>query len=291
MTLARPAHGQCRIHVDVVRCQIQTDQALEENAPSGERGGEIHEQASGRASIGHHIQDGAELGGLLKVSCCDPIERVQQAGYAVEERAGPRVNGHVIQRGDGEDDSRVACRSQLSKGVMSGLRWDGLPMRLGMNVKMFSSGSAEEVTERLAPTVPFDIPLPSKAVLPFAMVVLSPLKVYRRAASASRAALSCFLVCPEIRLQELNLVGCDAGRSVVALLFGSISIPLPLEQRARLYRFPSKDSCKRLDLCCPSRCLISSRQPANRDGQGQEVDRIEHGKWKTSALPVDVVNL
>lgn len=37
VTLAARTHGQGRVHVDIVAGKVETDQALEDDGPSGER--------------------------------------------------------------------------------------------------------------------------------------------------------------------------------------------------------------------------------------------------------------
>ncbi len=110
VTLPLRSHGQCRVHVDIVTGQIQADQALEDDAPSRPCGREEYQQARGRAAIGHHVEHGAEGGGLVVVAGGDAVEGIEEAGDRVEEGAGSWVEGHVVERGDGEDDSRVACK-------------------------------------------------------------------------------------------------------------------------------------------------------------------------------------
>ena len=91
--------------MDVVAGEIKTDQPLEDNAPPRPGGSEKNQQAGGRAAVSHHVQDGAEGGGLIVASCRDSIESVEEAGYAVEQRTGAGVEWHVIERCDGKDDA------------------------------------------------------------------------------------------------------------------------------------------------------------------------------------------
>ena len=108
MALALPRHGQRREHVHVVTRQVQADQALEQDRPA-RPGGRQEDQQTGRgAAVRDHVEHAAKLGGLLEVARRVAVERVEQAGYAVEERAGARVQGHVVERGSGEDNTGVA---------------------------------------------------------------------------------------------------------------------------------------------------------------------------------------
>lgn len=109
VALPGPAHTQCRVHVHVVACQIKAYQPLEENRPSREGGGKEDEQAGCCAPIGDHVEDCAELCGLLEVARGYAVKGVEKAGNAVEEGACPGVEGHVVERCDGEDDAGVAC--------------------------------------------------------------------------------------------------------------------------------------------------------------------------------------
>jgi len=56
----------------------------------------------------HHVQHSAELGSLAKSSCSLTVHRVQQTGYAVEQRAVLRVIAHVVKGEPCEDDTTVA---------------------------------------------------------------------------------------------------------------------------------------------------------------------------------------
>ena len=99
MTLAAAAHAQRRIHVHIVARQVQADESLEHNAESGPCARQENEQARGCASIGDHVQHRAKLCALLKVAGCDPVEGIEEAGYAVEYRACAWVERHVVERG------------------------------------------------------------------------------------------------------------------------------------------------------------------------------------------------
>ncbi len=50
------------VHVHVVAGKVDGDEALEENGPAGPGGREEDEEARGSATIGHHVEDGAEAG-------------------------------------------------------------------------------------------------------------------------------------------------------------------------------------------------------------------------------------
>ena len=130
MALVLAPHAERRIHVHVVAGQIQTDEPLKYYAPPGKGAREENEQARRGAAVRHHVQHGAEFGLLVKVSRRHAVQRIEQAGYAVEERACARVERHVIEGGNGEHDARVAWRRTVSAGTCkagSGI----VPIRLG----------------------------------------------------------------------------------------------------------------------------------------------------------------
>lgn len=108
VALRAPAHAQRRIHVHVVAGEVKRDQALEDDAPAGEGLGKEHKQAGRGAAIGDHVQHGTELGALFVVAGCVAVERVEEARHAVERGACARVEGHVVEGREGEDDSAVA---------------------------------------------------------------------------------------------------------------------------------------------------------------------------------------
>lgn len=53
-------HFQRRIHVNVVGCEIQTDQSLEDNAPSRESLCQKHKETGCGASVRDHVEDSTE---------------------------------------------------------------------------------------------------------------------------------------------------------------------------------------------------------------------------------------
>ena len=101
--------------------QIQRYQSLEQQRPPRPCGAQEDEQAGGGAPIGHHVQHRAELCRLLEIAGRDTVQCVQQAGYAVEERAGTGVQWHVVEGGDGEDDAGVAWIEIISIRVLFGV--------------------------------------------------------------------------------------------------------------------------------------------------------------------------
>lgn len=96
------------VHVHVVAGKVEGNEALEDNGPAGKGGREEDEQARGGAAVGDHVEDGAEAGGLLKDAGGLAVEGIEEARDAVEERARPGVQGHVVEGGKGEDDAHVA---------------------------------------------------------------------------------------------------------------------------------------------------------------------------------------
>lgn len=97
MALIRTTHDQRGVHVDVVTGKVKRNQALENDGPSRKGGGQEHQKAGRCASIRHHVEDGAEARALLVVSCRIAVESVEEAGNAVQNRAGSRMEGHVVE--------------------------------------------------------------------------------------------------------------------------------------------------------------------------------------------------
>lgn len=67
------------------------------------------------------------------------------------------MEGHVVERGDGEDNARVACdETRVSNVMVISLeaRWAAIPMMLGQNRKIFSLGPLSEGSVLVAP-LPF----------------------------------------------------------------------------------------------------------------------------------------
>lgn len=76
MALALCAHGQSGIHVDVVTGQVQADQALEDDAPSRPGRGQEDQQTGRGTSIGYHVENCSECGGLVESSGSQAIEGI-----------------------------------------------------------------------------------------------------------------------------------------------------------------------------------------------------------------------
>ena len=106
--LADAAHDQRGVHVHVVAGEVEGDEALEDDGPAREGGGEEDEQARRRAAVGHHVEHGAEARRLAEVARGVAVESVEEARDAVEQRAGARVEGHVVEGAEGEDDAYIA---------------------------------------------------------------------------------------------------------------------------------------------------------------------------------------
>lgn len=111
MTLIAPAHAQRRIHVHVVTRQVQRDQSLEDDTPSREGACQEDEQAGCRAAIRHHVEHSAKFCRLFESAGGHAVEGVEEAGNAVCGCAGAGVEGHVVERDDGEDNTAVTCGS------------------------------------------------------------------------------------------------------------------------------------------------------------------------------------
>jgi tRNA G26 N,N-dimethylase Trm1 len=101
VALALAAHHQRRVHVHVMAGEIQTDQALENHRVRGLRSGKEDQQASGRAAISDHVEDGAEASGLLELARGHAVQRIEEAADGVEEAAAARVEGHEVEGAEG----------------------------------------------------------------------------------------------------------------------------------------------------------------------------------------------
>ena len=79
MAVTYAAHDQSRVHVHVVTGEVETDEALEEDGPARECGGEEDQKARCCAAVRHHVQDGAEARRLAEVSGSVAVEGVEEA--------------------------------------------------------------------------------------------------------------------------------------------------------------------------------------------------------------------
>lgn len=107
MALVGSADAQSSVHVHIVTSHVQANQTLEHDSPAGPGGAQENEQARGSAAVRDHIQDGAEGGRLVVVPSSIAIQCIQQTRHTIEDRAGARVKGHVVERGDGKDHTEV----------------------------------------------------------------------------------------------------------------------------------------------------------------------------------------
>lgn len=108
VALAGPPHAEGGVHVHVVARHVQRDQTLEDDRPARPGGAQEDQEARGRAAVCYHVQDGTVRGRLFKVPSGISVQRIQQTRDTVEDGASPRMEGHVIKRRNGEDDSEVA---------------------------------------------------------------------------------------------------------------------------------------------------------------------------------------
>lgn len=104
LLVALSTHAQRGVHVHVMTCQVEGDESLEEDRPARPGGAQEHKETRGRAPIRDHVEDGAERRRLFEIPCRVSVECVQQARDAVEQGTCPRVQRHVIERGDREED-------------------------------------------------------------------------------------------------------------------------------------------------------------------------------------------
>jgi hypothetical protein len=79
VALSAAAHAQRRIHMHIVARQIKRDEALEDNAESGERLRQEDEQTGSGAPIRDHVQHRTEFGGLLEATGCIAIKGIEKA--------------------------------------------------------------------------------------------------------------------------------------------------------------------------------------------------------------------
>lgn len=100
-------NDQGRVHVDVVASEIERNQALENDGPPRKGRREEDEEARRSATIRDHVENSTESSRLIKCASSIAIESIEQARHTVEERAGSWVKRHVIERGEGEDDTEI----------------------------------------------------------------------------------------------------------------------------------------------------------------------------------------
>lgn len=157
MTLVGTTHTQRSVHVHVVTGQVQADQALKDDSPSGPGGAQEDNQARSRAAVGHHVQHGAEGGRLVKVTRCISIQCVEQTRHAVQKRTCARVEGHIVEGRESKDNSEIPCKRSLIFRSRSGVeraasagdaQRETIPMRFGANRKMFSCSSSSLRADR-----------------------------------------------------------------------------------------------------------------------------------------------
>lgn len=83
MALTRGPHGQRRVHVNIMTGEIETDQALEDDTPSGKGGCQEYQQTRSGAAICYHIQHSTKRGGLVISSSCDAVCGIEKARHTV----------------------------------------------------------------------------------------------------------------------------------------------------------------------------------------------------------------
>lgn len=67
----------------IVAGEVERDEALEEDSPSGESGREENQEAGSCASISHHVKDSTETGRLFEPPRGVTVEGIKKAGYRV----------------------------------------------------------------------------------------------------------------------------------------------------------------------------------------------------------------
>lgn len=87
--------------------KVERDQKLEQQRPLGVRRAEKREQTRRRASIGDHVEHGAEFARLAERARGLPVDGVEQARDGVEDHACFGVVGHEEEGARGEDDASV----------------------------------------------------------------------------------------------------------------------------------------------------------------------------------------
>lgn len=98
-------HAQRSVHVHVVARQIQTDQDLEDDAVPRESAGQENHETGCCAAVRHHVEHSAKLGALLEIAGSEAIKGIEEAGYAVEQGTGARVERHVVERAESKNDA------------------------------------------------------------------------------------------------------------------------------------------------------------------------------------------
>lgn len=96
VTLTGSSHAQSCIHVHVMTGHIQTDQGLEDDCPTGPGRAEEDQETRRCAAVSHHVQDRTEGSRLVEVASGITVQPVQQTRHCVKERAGSRMEGHVV---------------------------------------------------------------------------------------------------------------------------------------------------------------------------------------------------
>lgn len=108
----RAANDQRSVHVHVVAREVEGNQALEDDSPAGEGGREKDEQAGRGAAVRDHVENSAEPTRLLEYAGNVAVDGIEEARDTIEERAGSRMQRHIVERGKSEDDSDVIYRSE-----------------------------------------------------------------------------------------------------------------------------------------------------------------------------------
>jgi hypothetical protein len=78
VALSATAHAQCRVHVHIMTRQVQRNEALEDDAPTGECLRQEDEQTRCCAPVRDHIQHCTKLCRLIETASRVPIEGIEQ---------------------------------------------------------------------------------------------------------------------------------------------------------------------------------------------------------------------
>lgn len=78
VALTTSSHGQSGIHVHVVAGEVETDEELEDHAPSWFGSRQENQQTGCCTSIRHHVQNSSELCGLVEAAGGGAIEGVKE---------------------------------------------------------------------------------------------------------------------------------------------------------------------------------------------------------------------
>lgn len=117
MALVGTSHAEGRVHMHIVRSHVQSNKGLENKRPSRPSRAQEDEKASSCATVGHHVKHCAERSRLVEIARRISVQSIQQAGYAVKDRARSWVEGHVVEGCNRQNNSHVSYEPENISGV------------------------------------------------------------------------------------------------------------------------------------------------------------------------------